>query len=84
MNMYIEARDNEQIYKATIASNPTIKRKHNKKWLESRRQWLALEDEEGYLTVQVHLIGSVNTLHYFNTLHYCYVQFHSNKYNIYG
>ena len=46
MNIYIEARDNERIYKATIASNPTIKRKRSKKWLESRCQWLALEDEE--------------------------------------
>ena len=47
MNIYIEARDNERIYKATIASNSTIKRKRSKKWLESRRQRLALEDEEG-------------------------------------
>ena len=47
MNIYIEARDNERINKATIASNPTIKRKRSKKWLESRRQRLALEDEEG-------------------------------------
>ena len=44
MNIYIEAMDNERINKA---SNPTIKRKRSKKWLESCRQGLALEDEEG-------------------------------------
>ena len=47
MNIYIEARDNERIHKATIASNPTINRKRSKKWLESRHQRLAIEDEEG-------------------------------------
>ena len=44
MSIYIEARDNEWIYKATIAIIPTVKRKRSKKLLESRRQWLALED----------------------------------------
>ena len=47
MNIYIEARDNERIYKATIASNPSIKWNRSKKWLESCRQRLALEEEEG-------------------------------------
>ena len=47
MNFYIETIDKEQIHKATIAINPTKKRRHSKKWLESRHQWISLEDEEG-------------------------------------
>ena len=48
INIYIETMDNEQIHNATIASNPTIKRKRSKKWLESRRQGLSLEEGASY------------------------------------
>ena len=54
INIYIEARDNERIYKAAIASNPTIKRKCSKNWLESTSTACPGGMRRVYLTVQVH------------------------------
>lgn len=47
MNIYIEARDGERIHQATIATNITIKKKRSKNWLESPRQRLTQDAQEG-------------------------------------
>ena len=69
MNIYIETIDNEQIHKATIASNQIKKRKHIKKWLVSSSR---LSPEEGVsYSAGASEITEYNRINFFSLLLIC-------------